>query len=495
LRRWSSDAKVSEHPEGRAPGNPRQELGDETVSRVVVLGLDSVPPELIFERFLPRMPNFRRFLQGATYGALRTCEPPITVPAWAVLFSGVDPGTLGVYGFRHRKGASYTEQYTPTPQTLQSPPIWDTLSRKGKRVAIVGMPPGYPPPAVNGIYVSDFLTPDGAKDCTYPPSLQGELEGLLGRPMTFDVEFRHDQRATLYDQLLELCRERWKVAREVYRRGPWDLFALHDISPDRLHHAFWKFFDPRHPRHDPKGPFLDSGDRFYALLDEEIGKFLDLVEPGAVVLFASDHGSKAMDGCFCINEWLQGQGLLKLKGAIPAAGTPLEKCEVDWKRTKVWGAGGYYARLFLNVQGREPQGIVKPRDVEKLTQRLVADLSAVQRPDGRPLGVRVAAPASAYRSVRGDAPDLMAYFGDLAWRSAGTVGHGRLFLEENDTGPDDAVHGWDGFYAIHDPERPVDGGKKGPQEDILNVAPSLLRLMGETPPSTMQGRAIAGWSR
>ncbi len=461
---------------------------------VVVLGLDSVPPELLFDRFLPHMPNLRKLLGHATWGPLRTCEPPITVPAWAVFFSGVDPGTLGVYGFRHRRPGTYFDQYTPTPSTLQTAPIWDLLSRRGRKVAVLGMPPGYPPPPVNGVYVSDFLTPDNAPDPVYPASLRAELERVAGAPFVFDVEFRHDQREKLFEELLAMTRQRWAIARDVYRRGPWDLFALHDIGPDRFHHAFWKYFDPTHPSYDPKGPFQGIGERYYAQLDQEIGAFLELVAPESLVLVASDHGSKAMEGCFCINEWLLERGLLSLKGKPTAPGTPLEACTVDWKRTSVWGAGGYYARLFFNVKGREPQGRVKASDVPELESRLRAELSQVRRPDGSPLGVRVTRPKDAYRSVRGDAPDLMAYFGDLAWRSAGTVGHGKLFLSENDTGPDDAVHGWDGVYALADPRRTFPaGGRHGEREDILNVAPTLLRLLGETPPSFMQGKPIDAW--
>ncbi|MDE1819676.1 MAG: alkaline phosphatase family protein [Euryarchaeota archaeon] len=460
---------------------------------VVVLGLDSVPPELLFQRFLPHMPNVRGLLARALYGPLRTCEPPITVPAWAVFFSGVDPGTLGVYGFRHRRAGTYFDQYTPTPSTLQTAPIWDLLSRKGRRVAVLGMPPGYPPPAVNGVYVSDFLTPDNAPDSIYPSSLRPELERVAGGPLVFDVEFRHDAREKLFEELLAMTRQRWAIAREVYARGPWDLFALHDIGPDRFHHAFWKYFDPTHPRHDKAGPFLDIGERYYAELDKEIGGFLRQVGPESSVLVASDHGSKAMDGCFCINEWLMQQGLLRLKGNAPPAGSPLEKCEINWKKTSVWGAGGYYARLFFNVKGREPEGSLKGSEVAKMTQRLEQELSRVKRPDGQPLGVRVVRPETSYRQVRGDPPDLMVYFGDLAWRSAGTVGHGKLFLEENDTGPDDAVHGWDGLYALVDPRRSPAAGQGGAREDILNVAPTLLRLLGETPPSYMQGQPIARW--
>jgi predicted AlkP superfamily phosphohydrolase/phosphomutase len=114
--------------------------------RVLVLGLDSVPPSLLFDRFLPRMPNVRKLLARSIYGTLRSTDPPITVPAWAVLFSGMDPGSLGIYGFRHRRPGTYWENYVPTSQTVRHPQVWDYLSRLGKRACVIGMPPGYPPP-------------------------------------------------------------------------------------------------------------------------------------------------------------------------------------------------------------------------------------------------------------------------------------------------------------------------------------------------------------
>ncbi|MGA7922693.1 MAG: alkaline phosphatase family protein, partial [Thermoplasmata archaeon] len=119
-------------------------------SRVVVLGLDSVPPDLLFHRFLPKMPTIRKLMEKFRFGTLRTIDPPITVPAWAVLFSGVDPGTLGIYGFRHRRPGTYFEEYIPTPLSIREPTVWTILSRLGRRVCVVGMPPGYPPPKVNG---------------------------------------------------------------------------------------------------------------------------------------------------------------------------------------------------------------------------------------------------------------------------------------------------------------------------------------------------------
>ncbi|HVM96495.1 MAG TPA: alkaline phosphatase family protein, partial [Candidatus Acidoferrales bacterium] len=70
--------------------------------KVAVIGLDCVPPQLVFERWVELLPNLRRLMGEGAWGSLRSCDPPITVPAWASMVTGKDPGQLGVYGFRNR---------------------------------------------------------------------------------------------------------------------------------------------------------------------------------------------------------------------------------------------------------------------------------------------------------------------------------------------------------------------------------------------------------
>jgi predicted AlkP superfamily phosphohydrolase/phosphomutase len=261
----------------------------------------------LLDRFLPRMPRVKSLLDRSRFGTLLSTDPPITVPAWAVMFTGMDPGSLGLYRFRHRRPGSSSEMYSPTPQMIPVPPLWSTLSRLGRRVAIIGMPPGYPPPAVNGIYLSDFLTPDGAKDFVTPASLAPEIEAVSGGN-DFDITFRAEDRPRVERELFAMTRKRWAVARDLWQKEPWDLFAIHEIGTDRLHHAFWKYFDSTHPQFVPGSEFADVADRYYALLDQEIGALLDLVPEYVSILIASDHGSMAMYGCFCINQWLEQQG-------------------------------------------------------------------------------------------------------------------------------------------------------------------------------------------
>jgi predicted AlkP superfamily phosphohydrolase/phosphomutase len=455
--------------------------------RVLVIGLDSVSPELLFDRFRSVTPNLQRLASRGAHGVLTSCHPPITVPAWAVMFTGMEPGALGIYGFRNIRRGSYYDTVTPTPQSLPYPPIWETLSRLGKRVCVIGVPPGYPPPAVNGVWVSDLLTPEGSKEFAYPPSMVEEIERVTGG-YVFDVEFRGTDRARTARELFEMTRKRWLLARHMWNREEWDLFILHEIGTDRLHHAFWKYFDPQHPRHVENPDLTPVAERYYAALDKEVGDLLDFVGEDVTVLVTSDHGSQAMYGCFCINDWLREKGYLRLRGPVPPAGTPLEKANVDWSRTTVWGAGGYYARLSFNLEGRESEGIVPPIDMPGLRDRLISDLDTVRLPDGNHLRVDAYRPEELYSEVRGAPPDLIAYFGDLRWRSAGTVGHPSLFLSENDTGPDDAVHSWRGILLAAGAGVTARG--ELPESSIRDVAPTILRLVGVPPPATMQGRPL-----
>ncbi len=100
--------------------------------RVMVIGLDSAPPSLAFERFLPVMPNLAELMDGAKYGPLRSCHPPITVPAWAVMATGKTPGELGMYGFRHRRPGSTGSSTSWPLESSGSRPCGTTLAGPGR---------------------------------------------------------------------------------------------------------------------------------------------------------------------------------------------------------------------------------------------------------------------------------------------------------------------------------------------------------------------------
>ena len=144
-------------------------------------------------------------------------------------------------------------------------------------------------------------------------------------------------------------------------------------------------------------------------------------------------------------------------------------------------------RIFLNVEGRESLGTIKAEDYEKVREALAERLRNIRGPGGERWETRVIKPNEYYADLRGDYPDLMVYFDDLYWRSAGTLGWGTMYLSENDTGPDDAVHAQHGMYIFHDPKVP---GSVRKDIDILDVAPTVLRAMGLPVPADMRGKPL-----
>jgi predicted AlkP superfamily phosphohydrolase/phosphomutase len=457
------------------------------VQRVLVIGLDCATPQFLFgpDRF--DLPNLRRLAEGGRWGLLRSCDPPITAPAWAVMMSSKDPGTLGCYGFRNRSDHSYEGMITSNSRSIREPRVWDIISRCGKKVVVLGVPQTFPVTPVNGCMVADFLAPDTQADYTYPKSLKPEIERAVGEYIIDVKDFRTERKDWLLEQLHALMRNRFDLARYLMTAKPWDFFMMVEMGIDRLHHGFWKFCDPAHPKYEPGNPHEHAIRDYYTVLDRRIGELLSLVGPDTAVMIVSDHGAKAMLGGVCINQWLINEGLLRVIDPLDTR-KRIEDCAIDWSRTRAWASGGYYGRVFFNVAGREPQGIVAPDGYEALRSKVIDRIESMRDPDGKPLGNKALRPEDLYRTVNGIAPDLIVYFGNLSWRSVGAVGFDSIYTFENDTGPDDANHDFNGIFIMDD--RTGRAGKEMKDLEILDVAPTILDLLGIDKPEDMQGKII-----
>ncbi len=267
---------------------------------------------------------------------------------------------------------------------------------------------------------------------------------------------------------------------------PWNLFMFVEIGVDRVHHAFWKYMDRAHHLYEPGNRFENAIIDYYKYLDAKIGRLIAKAGEDTVVLVVSDHGAKRMKGAFCVNEWLIEKGWLAVKER-PSKPTSIDDLPIDWSKTRAWAWGGYYARVFLNIEGREPKGTIPAEDYEKVRDELLAELQAIRGPKGEAWATKVIKPQEYYEELEGEYPDLMVYFDDLYWRSAGTLGHGTMYLPENDTGPDDAVHAQHGIYILHDPK----AGRTGRRDaDILDIAPTVLDIMGLAVPPRLKGKAL-----
>jgi predicted AlkP superfamily phosphohydrolase/phosphomutase len=455
--------------------------------KILVMGLDCAAPELLLGEDLP---NFRRLMAGGIFGTMESVVPPITVPAWMCLSTGQDPGCLGVYGFRNRVDHSYDGFRTADSRWFRAPTMWDQVAVQGGRSILAGVPPSYPPGRMNGIRVGCFLTPDPARDVfTHPAALGPRINELVGGYPVDVKGFRTEDKDRLLSEIREMTLKHFQVLRHLLTTEPWDYFHFVEIGLDRIHHGFWKHHDPRHVQHDPASPYRDVVRDYYRLLDHEIGSLLEALDDETLLLVVSDHGARALDGGFCVNEWLLREGYLVLR-TRPKKVTTFEELDVDWSRTRAWSSGGYYARVFLNVRGREPEGTVSPEDYDRVREELVLRLESTADPEGRPLGTRAFKPQEIYARVEGVAPDLIVHFGELAWRAIGGVGYGRLHVQENDTGPDDCNHAQLGAFILAGPGVPDAGEVQGAR--LLDVAPTLLSAAGYDLAPSMLGRDLLG---
>jgi predicted AlkP superfamily phosphohydrolase/phosphomutase len=457
--------------------------------RVAVIGLDCATPQLLFDQLADEIPTISELMRRGMYGELASIVPPITIPAWACAMSGKTPGQLGLYGMRNRKDTTYEGLSVATSAAVKEPQVWDLLGRRGMKSLLIGVPPGYPPKPLEGWRVSCFLTPPSAKSFTYPEELRDEIaEELGGQDYIFDIpNYREKGEEVVLEQVFAMTERRFRVARRLVKTKPWDFFMLVEMGPDRLHHVFWQHFDPQHPKHEPGNRFETAFQDYYRYLDKEVGRLLDALPEDAVVVLMSDHGARRMVGGVCFNEWLAGQGYLRFTKDLSAP-TPIAQAPVDWGNTVAWGDGGYYGRLFLNVKGREPDGVVEPSRYDEVRDELAEKLEAMDGPDGGTLGTKVFKPQDAYPEVRGVAPDLLVYFGNLEWRSVGQVGTGEIFTYENDTGPDGANHDPMGVFGITGVPGQTTGRREGLR--LIDVGPSILSLYGLEAPEGAQGRSF-----
>jgi predicted AlkP superfamily phosphohydrolase/phosphomutase len=459
--------------------------------KLCVIGLDCVTPQLLFGPWLEEMPNTRRLMDGGIVGNMVSTIPPITVPAWMAMMTSQDPGQLGIYGFRNRASYGYDDVFTVNSTYVKAKTVWNYLSRNRLRSIVMGVPLTYPPKPLNGVMVTSFLTPSKDVTYTHPPELKESLDAMAGGDYIIDVrDFRNERKQETLDQINKMTEARFRAFRALLAREEWDFAMMVEMGPDRLHHAFWRYFDATHRLYEPGNEFEDAMHQYYLYMDEEIGRTLDVLPADTSVIVVSDHGAKKMEGGVCINEFFIKEGFLALNH-YPDQPTKLKTSMIDFSRTRAWGEGGYYGRVFLNVEGREPNGQVPRGELEAFKRDLKARLEALGDENGNPIGTRVFFPEDVYRECQGTPPDMIVYFGDLDWRSAGTVGGGALHIFENDTGPDDANHAQEGIFIWNGRGKSATSATSSSGKvSIYDIAPSILDFYSIDIPEHMIGTVL-----
>lgn len=455
--------------------------------KVFVFGIDCFEPSLVFDEWRKELPNLSSLMEQGAWGKMESTLPPITVPAWTSMMTSKDPGQLGFYGFRNRKSYGYEELYFANGAYVKEKTLWQILSRNRLTSIVLSVPQSYPPKPINGIMAGCFLTPDKSGVWTYPESVAKEIDFAAGGDYIIDVkEFRTDNKDELLKQIYEMTKRRFMVVRDFVKSKEWDFFVFVEMGVDRIHHAFWRYHDKNHRLYEKGHKYEFAIRDYYIYLDNEIGSVLKMLDDDTVVFVVSDHGAQTMVGAICVNEFFRKEEMLKLK-TEPQKQQKLKTADIDWKKTLCWGEGGYYSRIFMNVEGREPEGIIPKNEYEKVRDQIKEKLENLGDEKGNPIGTKVYKPEEIYRDVKNIPPDLIVFFGNLNWRSAGSVGGGKIHTFENDTGPDDANHAQYGLFIMKG--KVVKAGKRE-NISIYDFAPTVLNVYGIKKEEGMIGKII-----
>ncbi|MAG54781.1 MAG: hypothetical protein CMJ83_00665 [Planctomycetes bacterium] len=306
--------------------------------------------------------------------------------------------------------------------------------------------------------------------------------------------------ATLLEQVGLLAARRSQLTLRAAKRDDWRVLFSVFSTPDRVQHMFWRDIDPEHPNHDAEqaksrgNVILES----YRRIDRLVAKLqTDVLKEGDVLLVVSDHGFAPFRRAVNINRWLAEEEWFALKDGSEASGprsleehlgTKAAFGDVDWSKTRVFNLG--LGRLWLNLRGREPHGIVAPEERDALLTEVSRRLLE-WKDHGRSVVRSVTRGEALYSGGHVDeAPDLVIGFERgyrISWNAC-------LGGTEEDTVFDNRTR-WSGDHCSVDPAL-VPGvllsSRKLPDGDarVTDVYPTLRALLGLEAVEGLDGRTL-----
>jgi predicted AlkP superfamily phosphohydrolase/phosphomutase len=292
-------------------------------------------------------------------------------------------------------------------------------------------------------------------------------------------------------QCEEALRERERMMiHELDRLKEGFFFCLFD-TPDRVQHMFWRFGN------DLTAPdaHVDSKmgrviEEHYRLCDQVVGQALQRSDDDTLVMVLSDHGMNSFQRGVNLNAWLRDNGLLFMKNGNQASeeGADFFR-DVDWSRTKAYALG--LSGIYLNLNGREEQGIVSQDEVDSLKQSIVKGLSKLPDPEkGKQAVTKVLRREQVYEGAyASESPDLMVNFAEgyrVSWSTA-LGGVPTPLFEDNDKK-------WAGDHIIDPHLVPgvlfMNRRFRGEAPRLLDMAPTILDALNVPKGEAMEGETL-----
>jgi predicted AlkP superfamily phosphohydrolase/phosphomutase len=522
------------------------------MTRVFIIGWDGATFDLIKPWVSEgKLPKIAEVLENGAHGELRSTLPPMTFPAWSSFMTGKNPGKHGIFDFTRQRPGTYDLEFVNGGER-KAPSFWKLLSDAGRRVISISVPCTYPPEPVRGIILSGFdaagLGGSSAKlDARgmYPPAMYNELDAAVGgHPIgSFPIAEINQGRPDLaLQKILDVIGRKAATAKYLIQKYDWDCAMILFGESDGSGHHFWKYCDPASPLFTASSPGVrDAILRVYQELDRQLGELRQLLPADTTLLMMSDHGFGGVSNSVLYpNCWLREEGLLKFRGGVSrwisrlldtakhrAVSTLPNKLQqilsryaraqiggieakvrygiIDWEHTRAYfEENPYYPSLRINVRGRQPQGTVEPgAEYEKLRTNLIERLEDWRHPD---TGERIVEAAYRREEVYSgpcldEAPDIVVHWNTheeytYAFRLSAKSANLAWTEDIDPRQPENMAfftgksgsHRDNGIFLAEGPAIRAGVGIRDAQ--IIDVAPTILHLLGVAVPNDMDGRVL-----
>jgi predicted AlkP superfamily phosphohydrolase/phosphomutase len=495
------------------------------MSKVVVIGLDGAPFGLI-QRWTEEgiLPNLKKLIEGGAFGPLMSSYLPETPIAWNSIVTGKNAGKHGVYDWGERAEGSY-EIGVSLSHSCKEPPLWEIIGEEGKKAGIFNVPLTYPPRPLNGFLVSGFDTPSTKVCFTYPDSLSDEIRSRIKDYVLTGCEaYTRGMERKYVDGLLYSLEKKEAVALYLIDRYEVD-FSLHVFMEiDHLHHKLWRLVE----ENSQEG--IELFQKVYRRMDETVGKIINRFDEETTFIVVSDHGGGPLEGIMFINKWLMEEGWLKLKEdpslylksllsrtdlvakvyrllckfglgklgkLLPVsvqynlATSFISYENIDWEQTRAY-AFGEYGQIFVNLKGREPQGIVAPGgEYEQLLKEISKRLLELVHPrTGEKMIREVFRKEALYHGpMLEKAPDLSFAIRDYRYDSSVKFGLGIRGIFGMPEFEDSGTHRREGILIAYG--RGIKSNFNIEGATLVDIAPLALYLLNLPIPEDMDGKVLA----
>jgi predicted AlkP superfamily phosphohydrolase/phosphomutase len=503
-------------------------------NKIIIIGLDACDPDLVqLWSKEGRLPFLSSLMKKGVWARLLSTSDLFSEP-WPSFNTGVNPGKHFYYNFLQlRRGT--TEIFRAGAYDIPYLPFWSLLQRAGKKIAVFDAPKTYPVQGPNGIQVASWGEHYPLiKGCSLPTSILNEINSRFGKysPPHEVITPGVSQEKRLYQKMLLNLDKRAKAIRFLMDQEDWDLFLSVFSETHYGGHQLFHLYDQRHWAHDSQRAKLlgDSLPTIYSRIDAALSGLLSGISDETTLFIVSVHGILANYSGYpmlpTVLEKLgfqipagngevdsskkQGNLLSTIRDLVPERlrevlnervlpqsfqdrlFSSMFSSSIDWKRSKAFflPSDNFQGFISINLKGREPWGTVEPgTEYDQVCNDVRSELMRLVNPDtGKSAIQDVVQVSKIYQGEnQWNLPDLVirwsedAYIRKLYHPKFGTINDQGFKLRRSQ-------HTAQGFM--------IAAGKHINPQAVLNiattldVAPTILYLMGQPIPEVMDGKIL-----